>query len=102
MHFKGITLWHKMPDGTFSRMYFEHSILTKTVTDLVNNQVNTRKTNVRLRIYTARKTDISVGDRICEGYITNNEPTKNSYIICSIKENFDLLVRFRHYRLDCV
>ena len=96
------TLWHKMPDGNYKRILFDRVLITKKKGAKIGGSVIDNDNLMRVRIFLPSKTDISVGDMICDGYEISLSPTPDAYIIKEIKENFSTSANLRHYNIMCV
>lgn len=96
------TLWHKMPDGIYKRILFDRVLITKKKGAKIGGSVIDNDSLMRVRIFLPSKTDISVGDMICDGYEISLSPTPDAYIIKEIKENFSTSANLRHYNIMCV
>ncbi len=102
MEYSCATLWHKMPNGTYKRILFDRVLITKTRGAHIGGSVIDEENKMRARIFVPSKTDISIGDMLCEGYEISLIPTPDAHIIREIKENFSTSSKLRHYNVLCV
>ena len=102
MEYSSVTLWHKMPDGAYKRILFDRVLITKTRGAQIGGSVIDEKNSMRARIFVPSKTEISIGDMLCDGYDISMMPTPDAYIIKEIKENFSTSAKLRHYNVLCV
>lgn len=97
-----VTLWHRENDEEFTKTVFSDCFVTLINELEVYKSERTQKNSLRVRIYSRLPCQISTGDRICIGCVTDTNPPKNSYIIARLKENFAASCNLKHYRIDCV
>ena len=102
MRYKCVTVWHKLSDGTYKKMYFEHSHITKIEKDIILGSQITQNNSMRVRMYCINPCGVSVGDRLTDSYSKKDVPPDNAYTITELKENFDASLRLRHYRAECI
>lgn len=102
MRYSCATLWHKMPDGDYKRILFDRVLITKTRGAQIGGSVIDDENSIKARIFVTSKTDISIGDMLCDGYEISLTPTPDAHIIKEIKENFSTSANLRHYSVMCV
>ena len=99
MKYKSMTLWHKLPEGSYKRILFDRVLISETKGLRVGGSVVDKDNNLEARIFCITKCPVSVGDRVCIGYESSLTPTPDSYIIKEIKENFSTSANLRHYKV---
>ena len=102
MKFNYVTVWHKSDDGGYERKIFDRATISKYSFSDVLGAAFTKKDNHTIRIFSVNNPDISVGDRIYDGYEVCDYPTDKAYIIKEIKNNMNASKKLRHYRIECV
>ena len=102
MKFNCVTVWHKNNDGGYERMIFDRATVSKySFSDVFGSGI-TKKDSHTIRIFCGTTPDISIGDRICDGYEVSDYPPDKAYIIKEIKNNMNASKKLRHCRLECV
>ena len=99
MKYNLLTLWHKMPDGSYKRILFDKVLIfEKKRLDTLGSVID-EDNHLEARIFSVSRRDISVGDMISAGYESSLTPPDNAYMINEIKENFSTNANLRHYRI---
>ena len=102
MKYNLITLWHKKPDGTYKRILFDRVLIFEKKGLEIGGSVINEDNTLEVRIFTAKKCELSAGDFILPKNESSLTPPKGAYIIKEIKENFSTSANLRHYRVLCV
>lgn len=97
-----MTLWHKKDSSKYSRIVFDHAVVTAVKGQKILGSQRTDEGTARVRLFTVRECDVQPGDRLIQGYSVSCEPPEDAFIISSLKKNFDVSPALRHYRADCV
>lgn len=102
MKFECVTLWHKENDGSYKRILFEHSNVTKHMSIKTLGSEKTENNSMLVRLFCLSPCGVRVGDKLCQGYDASGVPPEDSYIITDLEENFKSSARLRHYKAACV
>ena len=102
MKYSSVTLWHKMPDKTYKRILFDRVLISEKKGLELGGSVINEDNTLEARIFSVSKCEISVGDKLCNGYESTLIPPPDAYVIKEIKENFSTSANLRHYRVMCV
>ena len=102
MRYKCVTLWHKTDKNSYKRILFEHAYVINTKKDNIRACEQSENNSMRIRLFCISKCDINVGDFVCVGYNISDVPPRDAFIITELRENFDVSLRLRHYKLDCI